>query len=215
MTNELPACYQPPLTGRDGSLLALEGISGSGKSTLTALLAERLGAETLHVIPQPLSTLIGYVNDHGGALTQFAFHLTGALDAADYARHRLVSGNLIADRWIGSVVVNHAAVSNLDLDVVVTMFSPYLAYLPKPDLTVYLETSEKEIRHRMETRPRRAPQDRFLTRRLSLLSHVQELYRLFAASDPTGVQITTDGRTPEELAEEIHLRLESGRAQSR
>ncbi|MBV6700379.1 deoxynucleoside kinase [Kitasatospora aureofaciens] len=215
MTSELPACYQPPITGRNGILLALEGISGSGKSTLTALLAERLHAETLHVIPQPLSSLIGYINDHGGALTQFAFHLAGALDAADSARHRLVSGNLIADRWIGSVVVNHAAVNNLDLDVVIAMFNPHLSYLPRPDLTVYLETSEKEIRHRMEARPGRAATDRFLTRRPSLLGHVQELYRLFAATDPTAVPIATDERTPEEIATEIHDLLEAHRAAAR
>ncbi|WP_369185821.1 dTMP kinase [Streptomyces sp. Y1] len=215
MSFELHSCYQPPVTGQNGTFLVLEGISGSGKSTLTRLLADRLGAETLHVIPRPLSTLIGYVNDHGGALTQFAFHLAGALDAADTARRALVSGNLIADRWIGSVIVNHAAVNQLDLDVAAGTFRPYLGYLPRPDLTVYLETSEKEIWHRMETRPTRAATDRFLARRPALLPHVQELYRLFAATDVTGVSIGTDGRTPEELADEIHTLLEDRRAQSR
>ncbi|MGW1811901.1 hypothetical protein, partial [Streptomyces sp. NPDC002078] len=73
------------------------------------------------------------------------------------------------------------------------------------------ETSEKEIRHRMETRPHRAAADRFLTRRPGLVAHVQELYRLFAATDPTGIQISTDGRTPEELAEEFHTLLEERR----
>ncbi|MDH6579510.1 AAA family ATPase [Kitasatospora sp. MAP5-34] len=216
MSPDLHPCYQPPVTGRNGALLVLEGISGSGKSTLTRLLAARLGADAMHVIPKPLAGLIGYVNDHGGALTQFAFHLAGALDSADFARRRLVSGNLIADRWIASVIVNHAAVNRLDLDVAIAAFSPYLGYLPRPDLTVYLETSEKEIRHRMDTRPHRAATDRFLARRPGLLPHVQELYRLFAATDPTGVQISTDGRTPEELAEEIHTLLEdSRRAQPR
>ncbi|MFD0403826.1 dTMP kinase [Kitasatospora sp. NPDC127116] len=215
MSFELHPCYQPPITGHNGALLALEGISGSGKSTLTRLLADRLGAQTLHVIPRPLSSLIGYVNDHGGALTQFAFHLTGALDAADTARRALVSGNLVADRWSASVVVNHAAVNQLDLEVAAGAFRPYLGYLPRPDLTVYLETSEKEIRRRMDTRPARAATDRFLARRPALLSHVQELYRLFAATDTTGVPISTDGRTPEELAEEIHSLLEDRRAQSR
>ncbi|WP_035841311.1 dTMP kinase [Kitasatospora azatica] len=214
MSPGLHPCYQPAVTGRNGALLVLEGISGSGKSTLTRLLADRLAADTMHVIPKPLAGLIGYVNDHGGALTQFAFHLAGALDSADFARRRLVSGNLIADRWIASVIVSHAAVNNLDLDVATAAFSPYLGYLPRPDLTVYLETSEKEIRHRIETRPHRATTDRFLTRRPGLVPHIQELYRLFAATDPTGAQISTDGRTPEELAEEIHALLEeSPRAQ--
>lgn len=149
----LPACYQPPVTGRHGLLLALEGISGSGKTTLTSLMAERLDAETLHVVPQPLSSLSGYINDHGGPLTQFAFYLAGALDAADTARHRLVSGNLVTDRWVNSIIANHTAVNSLDLDTVLTAFAPYLPYLPQPDLTVYLETSEKELRRRMEARP--------------------------------------------------------------
>nr|WP_255519108.1 AAA family ATPase [Kitasatospora sp. SID7827] len=193
----------------------MEGISGSGKSTLSGLLAQRLGAEVLHVIPNPLAGLIGYVNDHGGTLTQFAFHLAGLLDGADSARRALVSGSLVADRWTGSVVVNHAAVNQLDLEVAAAQFAPYLGYLPRADLTVYLETSEKEIRHRMETRPARPATDRFLVRRPQLLPRVQELYRRFAATDPTGIAISTDGRSPDELTEEIHALLEVRRAQPR
>ncbi len=209
---DLPTCYQPPVTGRHGVLLVLEGISGSGKTTLAGLLAERLDAETLHVVPQPLSTLSGYVNDHGGPLTQFAFYLAGALDAADTARHRLVSGNLVTDRWVNSIIANHTAVNSLDLDAVLAMLAPYLSYLPQPDLTVYLETSERELRRRMETRPQRSPQDRLLIRRPGLLPRVQELYRLLAATDPTAVHLITDGSTPGELAAEIQIMLEARRA---
>lgn len=209
MIPELPACYQPPVTGRHGRLLVLEGISGSGKSTLARLLAERLDADTLHVVPEPLSTLSGYINDHGGALTQFAFYLTGALDAADTVRRRLVAGNMVTDRWVNSVIANHTAVNNLDLESVLAAFAPFLAYLPAPDLTVYLETSEKELLRRMANRPNRSPQDRLLVRRPGLVQRVRELYRMLGAVDPTGVQVTTDGKPPEELAEEIHGLLEA------
>ncbi|MEU7021651.1 hypothetical protein ABZ990_13455 [Streptomyces sp. NPDC046203] len=208
-------CYRPPVSRRNGVFLVLEGVSGSGKSTLARLLADQLAADTLHVVPRPLADLAGYISDHGGALTQFAFHLAGALDSADFARRRLAGGSLVADRWIGSVIVNHAAVNQLDLEVAVAAFRPYRGYLPTPDLTVYLETSEKEIRHRMESRPPRAATDRFLVRRPALLPYIQDLYRRFAATDPTGVSVGTDNRTPEELAGEIRSLLEDRRAPSR
>lgn len=215
MITTLPQCYLPPITGRAGTLLVLEGVSGSGKSTLAQLLAERLDATTLHVLPPPLSALSGYVNDHGGALTQFAFYLAGALDAADTARHRLVSGSLVADRWVGSVIANHTAVNSLDPDTVLASFAPFLPYLPRPDLTVYLETSEEELRRRMATRPERSPQDRLLIRRPGLLPRVQELYRTLAATDPTAVTLSTDGRTPVELGDEITVLLEDAGAAAR
>jgi len=211
---DLPACYQPPVTGRHGVLLAIEGVSGSGKTTLADLMAKRMDAENLHVLPQPLSSLTGYINDHGGPLTQFAYYLAGALDAADTARHRLVSGNLVTDRWVNSVIANHTAVNTLDLDTVLSAFAPYLPYLPRPDLTVYLETSEKELRRRMEDRPERSPQDRLLIRRPGLLPRVQELYRLLAATDPTAVHLITDGHSPAELADEITTLLEARRAET-
>lgn len=215
MIPDLPAGYQPPVTGRRGVLLVIEGVSGSGKTTLAELMAKRLDADTLHVLPQPLSSLSGYINDHGGPLTQFAFYLAGALDAADTARHRLVSGNLVTDRWVNSVIANHTAVNTLDLDTVRSAFAPFLPYLPRPDLTVYLETSEKELRRRMEDRPGRTPQDRLLIRRPGLLPRVQELYRLLAATDPTAAHLTTDGHSSTELADEITTLLEARRAQAR
>ncbi|PWI45369.1 AAA family ATPase [Streptomyces sp. ICBB 8177] len=205
---ELPACYQPPVTGRHGRLLVLEGISASGKSTLTRLLADRLDAATLHMVPEPLSSLSGYVNDHGGALTQFAFYLTGALDAADTVRRRLVAGNMVTDRWVNSIIANHTAVNSLDLEAVLAAFTPFLPYLPAPDLTVYLETSEKELLRRMADRPDRSPQDRLLVRRPGLMHRVRALYRMLAAVDPTAVTVITDGKTPEELADEIYALLE-------
>lgn len=212
MIPELPACYQPPITGRTGILLALEGVSGSGKTALAELLAHQLAAETLHVVPPPLSSLSGYINDHGGTLTQFAFYLAGALDAADTARHRLVAGNLVTDRWVNSIIANHTAVNSLDLDTVLAAFAPFLPYLPRPDLTVYLETSEKELRRRMDSRPERSAQDHLLIRRPGLLPRVQELYRQLAATDPTAVHLITDGHTPGELADEIRTLLEDRRA---
>lgn len=215
MLTALPPCYQPPLTGRTGTFLVVEGISGSGKSTLTRLLSQRIDAPTLHVLPAPLSSLSGYVNDHGGTLTQFAFYLAGALDAADTVRRRLVGGDMITDRWVNSVIANHAAVNSLDLETVREAFAPFLTYLPVPDLTVYLETSEQELRRRMATRPDRSPQDRLLVRRPGLLPAVQEFYRSLAADDPTAVTLATDGHSPEELAEQIALLLESRRVATR
>ncbi|GLY33463.1 deoxynucleoside kinase [Kineosporia sp. NBRC 101731] len=208
---ELPSCYQPPITSRVAPFLAVEGISGSGKSTITNLLTGRLDASYLHMLPKPLSTMSGYVNDHGGTLTQWAFYLAGALDAGDTVRHTLASAPMVTDRWVNSVIANHTAVNSLDLNTVREMFAPFLRYLPVPDLTIYLETSEEELLRRFHSRPDRTPQDRLLVRRPGLLTTVMDYYRRLAAEDPTAVTITTDGHTPEELTEQIALLLETRR----
>lgn len=195
--------------------MAVEGVSGSGKSTLARLLANRLAARTLHVMPPPLKFLAGYINQHGTPLTQFAFYLAGVLDAADTIREHLAVGNIVTDRYVNSFIANHTAVNNLNLEAVTGLAAPFMAHLPRPNLTVYLDVSEAELRRRMEIKPDFSKSDRLLLEREGLLDQVQGLYRQLAAHDPTAVHVKTDGRTPEELAEEVHNLLETAHAQPR
>ncbi len=181
----LPGAYQPTGQPRTGLFVVLEGISGSGKSTLAALIARRLGCPHFHTVPAPLSDLQPYINEHARALPQLAFYLTGALHASDLVRHALATGHAVADRYISSVIANHAAVHHLGNDTVAAAIAPYADYLATPDLTVYLHTDPDELASRLRAKPDQTQSDRDLLADQALLERLQARYDQIAATDPT------------------------------
>jgi thymidylate kinase len=134
-------------------LIVREGISGSGKSTLAALQADRPSGRPFHTVPAPVSDLQPYINANARPLAQLAFYLAGVLHASDLARDALMYGHVIADRYLNSVIANHAAVHQLATDTVANVIASFTSYLIVPDLTVSLHTSPTELARRMHARP--------------------------------------------------------------
>jgi dTMP kinase len=196
----LATAYQPSHDRRAGLFIVLEGISGSGKSTLAALLARQLKGRWFHTVPVPVSGLQPYINASARPLPQLAFYLAGALHASDLARLGLQDGHVVADRYVNSVIANHAAVHGLDNDTVTTAITPFTGYLLAPDLTVYLHTSPAELARRMRSKHDQTRSDRDLLTDSELLQRLQDRYDQVAATDPTARHLQTTGRTPEELA---------------
>ncbi|MEV0613727.1 deoxynucleoside kinase [Nonomuraea sp. NPDC050404] len=196
-----PAAYQPVQKSSSGIFVVLEGISGSGKSTLAAHLAERLGCRTFHTVPAPVSDLQPYINSHARALPQLAFYLAGALHAADLARQALHTGHAVADRYVNSVIANHAAVHGLDNATVAATIAPFTGYLTQPDITVYLHTDLDELTARMTAKPDQSAADRDLIADRALLRRLADHYDQIAAADPTAYHLHTDSRTPANLAD--------------
>ncbi|MGP4104570.1 dTMP kinase [Nonomuraea sp. KM90] len=203
MTARFTPAYQPADTPRSGIFVVLEGISGSGKSALAAHLADRLGCRAFHTVPAPVSDLQPYINSHARALPQLAFYLAGALHAADLARHALLSGHAVADRYVNSVIANHAAVHGLDNATVAAAIAPFTGYLAEPDITVYLHTDLDELTARMRAKPDQSAADRDLIADRALLRRLAEHYDQIAATDPTAYHLHTDGRTPAQLADRL------------
>lgn len=199
----LPAAYQPAAMPRSGIFVVLEGISGSGKSTLAAHLAARLDCHSFHTVPAPVSDLQPYINANARTLPQLAFYLAGALHAADLARQALQHGHAVADRYVNSVIANHAAVHGLDNATVTATIAPFTGYLTQPDLTVYLHTDLDELTARMAAKPDQTASDRDLIADRALLRRLQERYDQVAATDPTAYHLHTDGRTPDQLANHL------------
>jgi thymidylate kinase len=205
-TNELaswPAPYQPLQAARVGLFVVLEGISGSGKSTVAKLLADRLGCTHFHTVPAPVSDLQPYISSRAKAFPQLAFYLAGALHAADLARTALASGHVVADRYINSVIANHAAVHDLDNATVAATIAPFTPYLAVPDLTIYLHTDLDTLTTRMQAKPDLTRSDQDLLADRALLERLQDHYDQVAVADPTAYHLHTDGRTPDELADHI------------
>lgn len=203
----MTTAYQPQPLHRDGLFIVLEGISGSGKSTLTALLASRLQGQHFHTVPAPVSDLQPYINATARPLAQLTFYLSGVLHASDLARDSLQHGHVVADRYLNSVIANHAAVHGLDNDIVAAVIGPFSGYLTRPDLTVYLHTSPAELTRRMRAKPDQTRSDHDLLDDPALLQRLQDRYDQIAATDPTARHLSTAGRSPAELADLITAML--------
>jgi thymidylate kinase len=202
--------YQPAVGDLAGLFVVLEGISGSGKSTLARLLAAGLRGRAFHTVPAPVSDLQPYINASARPLPQLAFYLAGVLHASDLARNALQHGHAVADRYLSSVIANHAAVHGLDNDAVAAVIAPFTGYLATPDLTVYLHTSPSELARRMRAKPDQTCSDRDLLSDANLLQRLQDHYDQMAATDPTARHLHTTGRSPAELADLIIAMLPAG-----
>jgi thymidylate kinase len=194
------SAYQPARTGRNGLFIVLEGISDSGKSTLARLLAHELGGRHFHTVPAPVSDLQPYINANARPFAQLAFYLAGVLHASDLARDALQHGHAIADRYLNSVIANHAAVHDLPNDTVAAVIAPFTSYLAVPDLTVYLHTSPRELTRRMKGKTDQTRSDQDLLADPALLQRLQDHYDQIAATDPAARHLDTTGRSPDELA---------------
>lgn len=149
-------------------------------------------------MPAPVSDLQPHVNANARALPQLAFYLAGALHASDLARQGLRDGSVVADRYVNSVIANHAAVHDLDNDAVTTAIAPFTRYLAIPDMTVYLHTSMTEMLRRMRAKRDQTRSDQDLLADPELLQRLQDRYDQVAASDPTTRHLQTTGRAPDE-----------------
>ncbi|MGW8699832.1 hypothetical protein ACWGOK_23300 [Streptomyces eurythermus] len=129
----------------------------------------------------------------------FAFYLSGLLHTSDTVRRALAVGPVIADRYASSVMACHAAVNRVRLDQVRELITPFWSYLVAPDVTFYLVSSATSLRKRMFDVPGR-------------LDKLQENFAAVAETDPSAVLLTTDGRSPDELADAVITYLEDRRA---
>lgn len=209
-TTGVPPSYLPPLALAAAQFVAVEGVSGAGKSTVVRLLAEKLGATSLHVLPPPYS-LTRAVNADLAPLPQLAYYLSGLMHAGDLVRQTIATTPMVTDRYAISVIANHAAVHQLPLTAVLSFVEPLLAYLPAPAVTVYLRTSEPEIRRRMQTKPDITSSDRQLLSVPRLLEKVLVHYDTLMAGEPTGLWVETDEMSPEEIVTYVLDYTESSR----
>lgn len=206
----LPPTYLPPTSPVTARFLAVEGVSGAGKTTVVRLLAEKLGASSLHVVPPPFS-LTKVVNADLAALPQLAYYLSGLMHAGDLVRETIATTPMITGRYAVSVIANHAAVHRITLAAVLGFAEPLLAYLPAPTVTVYLRTSVPTVRRRMQSKSDVTESDRQLLSVPGLLEQVLVHYDTLIAGEPTGLWVETDEMSPEEIVSYVLHFIEGSR----
>ncbi|MDR3081728.1 MAG: AAA family ATPase [Streptomyces sp.] len=206
--NTLHGAYAPgPDTPRAGPFIILEGVSGIGKSTLTRVLADHLGAATLHTVPDHYMPWAPVMNTTTAALPQFAFYLSGVLHASDIIRRHLTRFPVVSDRYISSVIAYHSAVHQLDMDEVRALIAPFRPYLVRPDHTFYLRCTDDTLRDRMSHKRDCNQDDSDMMNIPGRLERLRANFDGAAADDPTAVVVDTDNRTPGELADLIAAHL--------
>ncbi|MGW6235405.1 AAA family ATPase [Streptomyces sp. NPDC055094] len=209
----LPSAYQPLYDESPRApFIVLEGVSGTGKTTLAQLLTRRMGASSLHTLPQPHTDWSPAVNTKLRSLPQFAFYLSGVLHASDSVRLTRVLGPVVADRYLSSVIACHAAVHRVGVDHVTRLLKPFRPYLESPTHTFYLRCSEAALRERLAGKPDAKKDDTDLLAVPGRLPQLLENFATVAATDSTAVWVDTDGKTPENLADWITTYLETERA---
>jgi dTMP kinase len=209
----LPRPYQPQdRTAGRHPFIVLEGVSGIGKSTLARLLAQRLNATSLHTLTLPHSDWSSAVNTQLRALPQFAFYLSGVLHASDKVRRARQVGAVVADRYVSSVIACHAAVHEVEVQVVTELITPFRPYTELPTHTFYLRCSEAALRDRMAAKQDLKQDDTELFTVPGRLTRLLENFAAVAADDPSAVPLDTDGKTPDDLADWILTHLEAQHA---
>lgn len=206
----LPAPYRPVnVDGPPHPFLVLEGVSGIGKSTLARLLAERLGARSLHTLPPPHADWSALVNAQLRPLPQLAFYLSGLLHASDLVRAARTVGPVIADRYDASVVACHAAVHEAAVEEVAHLLEPFRLYLETPTHTFYLGCSEAALRERLKFKSDTKQDDLDLFAVPGRLARLLNNFQSVQAADPTAVALDTSGKSPAELVDLIIAHAEA------
>ncbi|MFD8967208.1 hypothetical protein ACFV0C_19815 [Streptomyces sp. NPDC059568] len=121
-------------------------------------------------------------------------------------------GPVVADRYVSSVIACHAAVHGVAVETVTRLLEPYRPYLVEPTHTFYLRCAESVLRERMARKHDLKQDDMELFTVPGRLAGLLANFEAVSAADPTAVVIDTDDRTPEELADCVIARLESGGA---
>jgi len=138
--------------------IAIEGVLGAGKTTLATMLAEELGAELLLDEAMNNPFLADFYKDpkRYALSTQLFFLLTRYQQQQRLIMHDLFARRIVADyTFIRDHIFASAVLSDRELALYEKIVPSLSAEIPKPDLTIYLQTStpvlQKRIRRRKVT----------------------------------------------------------------
>ncbi len=135
--------------------IAIEGVIGAGKTTLARLLAEEIGAELLLDEAMNNPFLVDfYKNPKRYALSaQLYFLLTRYQQQQGLLVHDLFAQKIVADySFARDHIFASVNLAGPELSVYEKILPLLIAHIPKPDLTIYLQTGTPVLRDRIHRR---------------------------------------------------------------
>ncbi len=135
--------------------IAIEGVIGAGKTTLAKMLAERLGAELIldEAFSNPFIEDF-YKNPKQYALSaQLYFLLTRYQQQQKLVFRDLFAQKIVCDYSFGrDTVFASITLSERELTLYEKIIPILTAEIPKPDITIYLQTSTQVLLERIKKR---------------------------------------------------------------
>lgn len=135
--------------------IAIEGVIGAGKTTLAGMLAEKTGAELLLDDAMNNPFIVDFYKDKKryAFSAQLYFLLTRYQQQQTLVVHDLFAQRIVADySFMRDHVFATVNLSRREL-ILYEKFLPLLkADIPKPDLTIYLQTSTPVLMERIRKR---------------------------------------------------------------
>lgn len=184
-------------------LFCLIGVDAVGKSSVASALARLLGAVIIKT-PGPAFDGTRKLAEEFGPELRYLYYLSSVRMSLKGLEKKLQSSPVIMDRSVQCTCAFHAAMG-------VEIYAKQVRNLkfPEPDYTIHLTVDPAEARKRILSRLEeegRPDQQIELDEELQL--RVKENYRRLENFGFSGgflpIEVSTDGKTPEEVAREIH-----------
>lgn len=135
--------------------IAIEGVIGAGKTTLARMLAEKLGAEALldDAMNNPFITDFYKDKRRYAFSAQLFFLLTRYQQQQSLIERDLFAQRIVADyTFIRDHIFATVNLSERELILYEKILPLLQANIPKPDLTIYLQTSTPVLLERIKKR---------------------------------------------------------------
>lgn len=182
-------------------LIVVEGVDGCGKSTCVKGLADKLTGVSYQMPPEEYGDIRSYINANDRT-AKLLFYMSANINGGNIVRALLNTHNVVCDRYYLSTICYHE-VEGADFSLINT--HAFILKMPRPDLLMCLTAEPSTIVKRIIGRGGKG----------ELRKVTPQLKKLLAISDKMavmtkllgGVAIATDGKTPEEIQQEIIARV--------